>query len=410
MFGQVSGYRRNGIVLAAIAIVTSLSLISQGMASTDQGGSASAQCGSSQIETADGCRKPAAVGQKLIEIAKEVKRSSRLQAVVARVDIAGRQVLRRGFGESQNGVRATPAMNFRIGSMTIPVLTSTAYRLHERGKLKLGAPLSRWFPGMPRSSEITLRMLMNNTSGYSDWVQGNESFIDALYADPFRIWTGSELLKAAFDRGFACDPGTCFNYAHTNFLILGRVLRKVGVGSLVAQMNRSILRPLGIRMAFSRLAPIPTPALAAYTSERGVFEQSTGWSPSWGLGNGMLATTSIDRVTSLARGVLSGRNLSSRSRRDLVRRYGPGFGPDPDATYYAQGLIVVNGWRRQNPFFNGYMGNVAWFPNRRIAVSLVATESLRTPPELEGNATDAILEEFGSYLTPSNSPVPPAPG
>ena len=33
---------------------------------------------------------------------------------------------------------------------------------------------------------------------------------------------------------------------------------------------------------------------------------------------------------------------------------------------------MVNGWRRQNPFFNGYMGNVAWFPHRRIAVSLVA--------------------------------------
>ena len=129
-----------------------------------------------------------------------------------------------------------------------------------------------------------------------------------------------------------------FNYAHTNYLILARILHKVAPErSVVAQFRKRVLRPLRISMAFSRLAPIPGPALGAYTTERGVFEQSTGWSPSWGLGNGMLATMSIDEVASLASGVLAGKTLSKGSRKDMVKRHGPGFGPTPDQVYFAQG-------------------------------------------------------------------------
>lgn len=369
---------------------------------------ASDGCRSPLISTVDGCRGPAAVSEKLDRIVRQTKQSDFLRAVVARVDIAGMRLLRRGYGESQTGVPATPGMNFRIGSMTIPVLTSVVYQLREEGKLRLKQPVSKWLPAIPRASQVSIRMLMNNTSGYLDWVQGNDEFVDAIHTDPFRIWSASELLTTALDRGFACEPGTCFNYAHTNFLILSRIVREVAPGALVSQLRKRVLGPTGVKMAFSRLAPIPGPALSAFTPERGVYEDSTNWSPSWGLGNGMLATTSIDNVTRLAKGILSGRTLSPGSRRDLVKRYGPNLGPTTDSLYFAQGLIMANGWRRQNPYFNGYMGNVAWFPARRIAISLVGTRGLGAPVADGGkNFTDDILEAVAAYLTPSNSPTPP---
>jgi CubicO group peptidase (beta-lactamase class C family) len=365
-------------------------------------------CRSPLVSTVDGCKSPAVVGAKLDRMVRESKQSNFLRAVVARVDVDGKRLLRRGYGESQTGVPATPEMNFRIGSMTIPVLTSVVYQLRDEGKLKLTQPISTWLPSIPRASQVSIRMLMNNTSGYLDWIQGNDDFINALYADPFRIWSDSELLATALARGYACDPGTCFHYAHTNFLILARVVREIAPGSLVSQLRKRVLDPTGVKVAFSRLAPIPDPVLSAFTPERGFFEDSTNWSPSWGLGNGMLATTSIDNVTRLARGTLSGRTLSPSSRRDLVKRYGPNLGPPTESLYYAQGLIMANGWRRQNPFFNGYMGNVAWFPARRISISLVATRGLGAPV-LDGskNFTDDILEAIAAYLTPANSPTPP---
>ena len=394
------------VLLASAA--STIALTFAGNATATETAHLAASCNSRSISTADGCRQPAAVSRELTRIVTSIKRENRLQAVIARVDISGQRLLRRGFGESQTGVPATPNMNFRIGSMTIPVLTSTIYQLREEGLLKLSDPISNWLPGIPRASQVTVRMLMNNTSGYLDWVQGNVPFQEAIDADPFRMWTERELLETALNRGFACEPGACFSYAHTNFLLLARVLRQADPGpTVVRQLRQRFLRPLGMDMAFSRLAPIPPPTLGAYTVDRDVFEQSTGWSPSWGLGNGMLATTSIDNVSKLARGILSGRQLSPWARKDLVRQYAPGIGPNPDRAYFAQGLIMANGWRRQNPFFNGYMGNVAWFPKRRIAIALIGTTGLETPTADRGNVTDEILDDIAAYLTPSNPPALP---
>lgn len=197
-------------------------------------------------------------------------------------------------------------------------------------------------------------MLMNNTSGYHDWIQGNQPFVDTLYADPFRRWGENELLRIALARGPACAPGTCFHYAHTNYLILGKVLRKVTGTSTALELRRRIFRPLGMRQtALSRLAPIPAPALHSYTTERGILEYATAWSPSWTLGNGTVATATIDDVVQIARGVLSGRTLSKRARRQLTRQFPPSGGAVDSNLYFAQGLIVRNGWRLQNPFLNG---------------------------------------------------------
>jgi len=368
---------------------------------------AQAPCGGRQINTVKGCQHPVQVKRQLEQIVKSRKTDNRLQAVIARVDIGGRTLLRRAFGQSQAGVPATPAMNFRIGSMTIPMLTTVVYQLREQGKLRLTDPVSRWLPDLPHASKVTVRNLMNNTSGYYDWIQGNDQFVDKVFANPFRIWSEKQLLDTALGRGTACEPGACFNYAHTNFLILARIVRKILPGeTLVAHLQQRVLRPLKIKASFSRLAPIPTPALGAYLSDRGFFEQTTGWSPSWGLGNGMLATTSIDNVARIASGVLAGRTLGTWARKDLVRRYAPGLGPD-GRFYFAQGLIYADGWLRQNPFFNGYMGNVAWFPGKRIAVSLVGTRGAHTTSPSGVNVTDEILVDIAGYLTPSNSPAPP---
>ena len=363
------------------------------------GSPAAAQpCPAGRISTADGCRTPAEVTRHLNRVLADQRRDAQLMSLIARVDVGGRTVVRRGFGRSQVGVPATPAMRFRIGSMTIPVLTTVVYKLRDEGRLRLNDPISRWLD-VPRARLVTVRQLMNNTSGYRDWIQGNQDFVDALYRNPFRKWTQAQLQRIALGRGFACEPGTCFSYAHTNYLLLGRIVRAVAPEKSLKAHLREVLGDIDLR--FSRLAPIPGPALSAYTPERGFFEESTGWSPSWGLGNGMLATATIDDVAGIARQVLSGRTLPAASRRDLVRRYPPVTG----RIHFAQGLVAGNGWRRQNPYFNGYMGNVAWFPQRRIAVALMGTRGRKTTED--GNVTNAALGLIADYLTPNNDPLRP---
>lgn len=361
-------------------------------------------CPSPKIATSAGCQAPRAVERRLRSIVRDSKKETRAKALIVRVDVDNRTLLRRALGASQAGVKARPHMRFRVGSMTVPALTSVAFQLQDEGRLKIGDSIGRWLPELPRARRVTIRMLMNNTSGYRDWIQGNEDFVERLYANPFRFWHENELLRVALGRGFECEPGSCFNYAHTNYLILGRLLEKVTGKSTAANLRQRILRPLQMASTnLSRRAPIPGPALHSYTTERGVFEDATTWSPSWTLGNGVVASASIDDVARLAKGVLSGRTLSRQSRRQLVKRSGPFLGsPRPDV-YFAQGLVVNNGWRIQNPYLNGYMGAVAWLPGKRISIAVVATRGAKAPPDADANLGTAALAAIANYLRPGRN-------
>ena len=83
-------------------------------------------------------------------------------------------------------------------------------------------------------------MLITGTSGYADYVT-DEGSSTALHADPFRAWTPEELIDIAFARGPVCEPGACWSYAHTNFVILGQVMEKAGAKPLDACCARACL-------------------------------------------------------------------------------------------------------------------------------------------------------------------------
>ena len=77
---------------------------------------------------------------------------------------------------------------------------------------------------MPTTSRFG--QLAQMTSGYPDYVIGNDAFGAELYDDPFRQWEPDELLSFATSKPLLYEPGTNWNYAHTNYVLLGRALEK----------------------------------------------------------------------------------------------------------------------------------------------------------------------------------------
>ncbi len=363
-------------------------------------------CAPARVATAAGCQTTAAVSRRLERIVGRTKDVYRLKAVIARVDVGGRTVLREAVGRSQADVPAGLRMHFRIGSMAIPWLTTLVLQLQEERRLSLDDRISRWLPDVPRADRVTVRMLANNTSGYLDYIQGNQAFIDRFHASVFKRWRPSELVDIALARGFACDPGACFNYAHTNYILLGRIVEAVTGRSTADEMERRVLRPLGLgETRIASTATIPRPVLHAFTSERGVYEDSTTWSPSWTLGDGMIATSTIDDLATAGRAVFTGRLLSADSYRQLVTP--PAVEPNTPAVGYGLGLLVANGWRIQNPSLNGYSGVLAHLPARRLTVAATVT-STRPGTLIERNANEALLARLTAYLAPGH-PTPYAP-
>jgi len=66
--------------------------------------------------------------------------------------------------------------------------------------------LSKWLPDFPHSERVTLGQLAQMTSGYPDYILGNDAFDSLYYANPFRQWTTQDILAQISSRPLLYDP------------------------------------------------------------------------------------------------------------------------------------------------------------------------------------------------------------
>ena len=66
-----------------------------------------------------------------------------------------------------------------------------------------------------------------SASGYPDHEQDPQWEL-AFVKDPFHRWTYAQRKRVAFSKSVLFEPGTNWSYSHTNFMVLGRILAKVG--------------------------------------------------------------------------------------------------------------------------------------------------------------------------------------
>jgi len=142
--------------------------------------------------------------------------------------------------------------------------------------------------------------------------------------EPFRQWTTDEILASVTSKPLLYAPGTNWNYAHTNYVILGLALEKITGKKMQDVLQEKVLGPLGLTNTTDPGTPaIPEPALHAFTSERrsqlGIpaatpfYEESTYWNPSWTITHGAIQTSNIFDVA--ARRSASERASCCRRRR-----------------------------------------------------------------------------------------------
>jgi CubicO group peptidase (beta-lactamase class C family) len=359
------------------------------------------RCPSGKFDRGGTCTSFASAAKRVVSITRSVMSSEDGEGTILRVDIGNRTLVNRGLGLSMAGVPVTPEMNFRVGSMAIPALTTIALQLQDQRRLNLNDKLSRWYPNYPNADRVTLRMLASVTSGYPDFIQENPPFQKAQLENVFRQWTDDELLDYAFAQPIVCAPGSCFHYAHTNFVLLGRVLEKVTKQSTTQLMMNRIIRPLGLRdTRITKLPFIPSPVLHAYSDERGVHEDSTYWSPSWGLGNGELWTSTARDMIPFIRAIGTGKLISRSAFRQFTAPLSKGLPGAPSTAEYGLGIAIGNGWLIQNPVINGYAGILAYLPSQKIAVLIESTHGSKSTAQ--SIATD-IFKAITPYLTPNNA-------
>lgn len=377
------------------------------------GGDASSTASAAPPERCDSV-SPAAQARPVTVLACKVMNDLGLRSAIIEVSVDGHLAYSGALGESAPGIPATTDMHFRNGAIAMTYMSTVLLQLVDENRLALGDKVGKWLPRLPAADKVTLEMLLNNTSGYPDYVL-DPQFLAANAADPARAWTSEALLAYAFSKDLIYPAGANWNYSHTNYLVLGAVIEKVTGMQLAAVIAERILAPLKLGNTTSSVMPgIPAPVLRAYTSERGVYEESTYWNPSWTLPAGAVMTTDIADLRASAEAIMSGRLLSPASRAAQADARLVGFG-DPsgcppgicrkntELAHYGMGLLVSGPWLLQSALFGGYSASIGMLPERRISIAVAATQGPAAQPDRNGS--EALMFAISRQMAPDN-PVP----
>ncbi len=341
----------------------------------------------------------------MLGIVRQSEEKYDLRSVIFGIWQAGKPVVTGAVGNAYPGFDATPAMHFRIGNTTETFETTLLLQLVQQGKIRLTDHLSRWFPALPDAKQITVAMLARSTSGYYHYVQ-DQTFLDAVHANPFRLWTPQELVDVGVSHPMQFAPGTSWSFSDTNFVLLGEILRIVGGKSVATQISQRILRPLGLHATqMTTTAYTPTPTLHAYTTERGFYEDDTYWSPSWATYTGNMTST-LDDMGRWAQAVGTGSLLSRWGHSQQFAPVSVGLGPLTSSFYYGMGGAVANGWVIAGaPGLEGFTGAVTYLPSKKLAVVIFTTAKANAPQNVP--FAPAIFNQVGALLAPDSAPTFP---
>jgi len=139
---------------------------------------------------------------------------------------------------------------YRMASNTKTMMATITLQLVAEGRLALNDPVEKWLPGaVPSGGAMTLRMLLNHTSGLFDYPEDPSLRPSITGRDPHR-WTSAELLAVGARHPLLFAPGTRFAYSNTDYAAVGAVLEKATGRTLADLVRDRIARPLHLEHTY----------------------------------------------------------------------------------------------------------------------------------------------------------------
>ncbi len=269
-----------------------------------------------------------------------------------------------GYRNLAKRLPATPQTIYNIASMTKQFTATCVMLLQQDGKLNVDDPLSRFLTGFPNGDKITIRNLLNHTSGLAD-------YLDLLDVNSLSL---PKILAAVEKAPLRFAPGTRYEYSNSNYVLLGIVVSKVSGMPFDAFLSERIIVPLQLHSTSIGTTPIDMPEGAlGYTVVNG----RTTLTPPQGVSildypDGGVNTTVLDLVKwddALDSGRVVNKNLlqmmMTPGPHAAETTYNYGFGLGIDSAYGHREISHQGEW-------TGYSGENVTFPDERFVVILLS--------------------------------------
>jgi CubicO group peptidase (beta-lactamase class C family) len=316
----------------------------------------------------------------------------------------------------------TPDTAFPVASVSKTFTSALILDLVADGKLGLDRPARSYVPNLPIDQRITIRELLDHTSGLRDF------FLDpridkALQADRNRTWNAA--MSLGYIRKPLGKPGTIWHYSNTNYLILGLIAEAVGGAPVADQLRSRYFEPLGLTHTWYQAVEAPRAPLA--TAYRISVAKPTGKPTSLSDGSSISPFTSVVTAAGAAgsiastagdlarwtRALYAGAALDPVARALLLASPAATARLHPRVPYgFAMQSIVIAGQPTlgHSGRFLGARGAIRWLPNRQVAIAVVTNQSQADPGVLVADLLKVLFPPppkpvaAGSTPTPSNRP------
>lgn len=310
-----------------------------------------------------------------------------------------------GFSDLQTNTPMKPTDVMLAGSVGKTYALAVALQLVKEGKMNLDDKIEKyfgkepWFARLPNAKDITVRQLMNHTSGLIRY-EFKDQFTKDLTANPDKVWKPEELIAYLFDEKAPFEAGKSWDYSDTNYIVLGMIIEKVTGHKYYDEAVKRVLKPLKFQRTFPQDRREIKGLIQGYAGANNPFGGTDAMikdgkfaiNPQfeW-TGGGMVSNA--EELAHWAKLMYEGQAFDASLVSEMINSAVPApmLGRE---TKYGLGVIVrptrAGLTYGHSGFFPGYMTDMMYFPEKKIAVAVQVNSSV---PQNLGKPLGRVLVE-----------------
>ena len=314
-----------------------------------------ASCGGSSDLSKETWDELSATLDKLIRV-------NELPGAVAKVSVEGEGTwtTAKGKADLATGEAMKTEDKFRIASITKTFTAEMVLILSDQGKLKLDDTVDKYVQGVPNGDKITIRMLLNHTSGIRD--DDPQGILREGLQDFTRKWDPWEVFQAYTGGKVQGEPGKEHEYSNAGYVLLGIIIEKVNEKPIQEVLKNTITGPLEMPNTYFSDGPdITRPHAQGYDGTKDV----TKMDMSWDFTAGAMISTAGD-LHKWAKGFAEGELLSPEMHREQMKYVNHPEGRGQ--IRYGLGMENLFGWLGHNGSNTGWQSDMYYLPDKKATV------------------------------------------
>jgi CubicO group peptidase (beta-lactamase class C family) len=266
-----------------------------------------------------------------------------------------------GWANQEWNVPNTIDTKFRIGSNTKTFTAVAILQLVDKGILSLEDKLTRFFPDFPKGDSVTVRMLLNHTSGIRNYT-GIRNFSN-IHTLPYARDSVVAFFK---NQPYEFSPGTRWAYNNSAFFLLGYIVEKLTGQSYGNYMDRFILSKSNMQNSgLNNLDSVIKYRASGYQKTKTGWKNAAYISMEFPFSAGAMFSTADDLLKwnkALYGGKMLSANILQHMITPTINNYGLGLRID---SFYNHKRVGHSG------SIPGFESHNVWFPAEDLSIILL---------------------------------------